>query len=74
MANGWTPERKARQAAAIRAWKPWEHSTGPKTEAGKAKSALNGDKGAEWREVREELRMLRDVLRAHRQALRDIGN
>ena len=27
MANGWTPERRARQARAIRRWRPWEHST-----------------------------------------------
>src|SRR5262245_11949855 len=25
----WTPERRARQAAAIRAWQPWQKSTGP---------------------------------------------
>ena len=31
MANGWTPERKARQAELIRNWKPWERSTGPRT-------------------------------------------
>lgn len=44
MANGWTPERKARQAALIRTWKPWERSTGPKTAAGKASSSRNADK------------------------------
>jgi hypothetical protein len=36
MANGWTPERRARQASLIRTWKPWEKSTGPKTDEGKA--------------------------------------
>ena len=36
MANGWTPERRARQSALIRNWRPWEKSTGPKTEKGKA--------------------------------------
>ncbi len=41
MANGWTPERRARQAEAIRRWKPWEKSTGPKTDEGKAASASN---------------------------------
>ena len=41
MANGWTPERRAKQAAAIRTWKPWERSTGPVTEAGKASSSQN---------------------------------
>ncbi len=29
MANGWTSERRARQAALIQRWKPWERSTGP---------------------------------------------
>jgi len=41
MANGWTPERRARQAAAIRTWKPWERSSGPVTEAGKVASSQN---------------------------------
>lgn len=34
--HGWTPERKARQAPLIHQWKPWEKSTGPKTDEGKA--------------------------------------
>ena len=41
MANGWTPERKARHAEAIRQWRPWEHSTGPRTIKGKAQAAHN---------------------------------
>lgn len=40
--SGWTPERKARQAELMRHWKPWERSTGPKTEAGKEVSKMNG--------------------------------
>ena len=39
--NGWTPERRARQAQAIRRWRPWEHSTGPRTAEGRARSARN---------------------------------
>jgi hypothetical protein len=39
--NGWTPERRARQAELIRNWKPWEKSTGAKTEQGKAVSKMN---------------------------------
>src|ERR1017187_1007026 len=31
MANGWTLERRLRQSAAIRQWRPWERSTGPRT-------------------------------------------
>jgi hypothetical protein len=44
MANGWTAERKARQAQLIRTWRPWERSTGPKTQQGKARSSRNADK------------------------------
>ena len=44
MANGWTQERRARQAALIRIWKPWECSTGPRTAAGKARSSSNADR------------------------------
>lgn len=39
--SAWTPERRARQSEIIKATKPWEHSTGPKTEAGKAISSRN---------------------------------
>ena len=39
--SGWTPERKARQAEAIRRWAPWTRSSGPRTTAGKAVSARN---------------------------------
>jgi hypothetical protein len=39
--KGWTPERRARQAVLIRGWQPWRRSTGPKTDAGKARCAMN---------------------------------
>ena len=39
--NGWTPERRARQAELIRKWKPWEKSTGPKTDEGRAVVSRN---------------------------------
>ncbi len=53
MTNGWTPERRARQAELIRQWRPWEKSTGPKTDEGKATSSRNADKGASWKLLRE---------------------
>lgn len=53
MATIWTPERRARQAALIRTWKPWEHSTGPRTPEGKAKASRNAWKGGHWRTMRE---------------------
>src|SRR5690348_6690406 len=59
--NGWTPERKARQARLIRNWRPWEHSTGPKTEAGKERSKKNartvhGLHSKQWKAVMSALR------------------
>lgn len=44
MANGWTPERRARQSALIRNWQPWKHSTGPRTSEGKTVVAKNATK------------------------------
>ena len=41
MANGWTPERRAKQSEQIKSWKPWEKSTGAKTHEGKNKSKMN---------------------------------
>ena len=41
MANGWTPERKARQAELIKTWQPWKKSTGARTEQGKSASSHN---------------------------------
>ena len=40
----WTPEARQRQAELIRSWKPWTHSTGAKTEAGKAIVSQNRQK------------------------------
>ena len=46
MANQWTPERRAKQAAAIQAWQPWKRATGPRTVEGKVKAARNAYAGA----------------------------
>ena len=40
----WTEEEKAKQAELIRKWKPWENSTGPRTEHGKKCSSQNSRK------------------------------
>jgi len=68
MANGWTPERRAQQARLIHNWRPWEKSTGPKTETGKARVSKNAYKGG----TRRMLRALRRVLREQRNALEQI--
>lgn len=59
MANGWTPERRARQAALIRQWQPWKNSTGPTSDEGKGRASRNADKGG----VRPLLRNLARELR-----------
>lgn len=61
MANGWTPERRAKHAEAIRSWAPWAKSTGPKTKEGKAKSRLNPSKGGVRPKIRECSRLLRKI-------------
>jgi len=65
--NGWTPERRERQSELILAWKPWNRSTGPRTEEGKARSAMRGYKGAErqvLRELRQEMRDADEAMKA----------
>jgi hypothetical protein len=51
----WTAERKARQAETIRGTKPWEHATGPQSEAGKAISARNAYRGDWYHEAHAQL-------------------
>ena len=65
MANGWTAERRQRQAEMIRNWQPWQNSTGAKTAVGKAISSGNAFKGG----LRSELRKLSKALREQRQAI-----
>src|SRR5437879_1466230 len=72
MANGWTCERRERQAALIRVWKPWEQSTGPRTVEGKARTSRNGFKGGVRQEMLELTRCMNAWLREHRQALKRV--
>ena len=64
-----TPEHRKLRAELIRRWKPWEKSTGPRTEEGKAKVAKNADKGGQ----REVLRLLSRMLREQAEALKCLG-
>ena len=63
--NGWTPERQARQAELIRQWQPWANATGARTAEGKARSSRNAYKGGSRKAFREEIRMLREILKEH---------
>lgn len=67
--GGWTPERRLRQAAAIRRWRPWARSTGPRTASGKARARLNAVKHGLYtdamRRIRRALKMHARFLAAH---------
>ena len=60
MTNGWTAERRARQARMIRQWQPWKTSTRPKSAEGKAIVAGNSFKGGTRPLLRELARALRE--------------
>ena len=64
--NGWTPERRARQAERIRTWKPWKQSTGPKSAEGKAAASRNAWTGGEWRKLRQAIKALNGAMRKQR--------
>jgi hypothetical protein len=70
--KGISPEGRERLRQAALQNQPWRFACGPKTEAGKAKVALNGKKrqigSRSVREVRAELRAVRALLRQMRQA------
>ena len=70
--NGWTPERRARQAELIRTWKPWEKSTGARTEAGKAKVSQNGWKGNQRQKMRDLTRIVNQEIRRAKEAVTSI--
>lgn len=66
MATQWTAERRARQAALIRTWKPWEQATGPCSAEGKATASQNAYKGGHWQEFRELSRLVAAEVREAR--------
>lgn len=70
MANGWTPERRARQAAAIQQWQPWKQSTGPRTAQGKEAISRNAWKGGH----RQLFRAMAEALRGQREWLDEVGD
>jgi hypothetical protein len=57
--QGLSPEGRERVRAAALAHRPWRFSTGPRTPAGKAKSAANGKAR---RKGEKSIRELRDEL------------
>jgi hypothetical protein len=70
MPRKWTPEQKARQAALIKSWRPWEAALGPVTPEGKRRSAMRGYKGNP-RGTLAEARRLARIIRADKINLSD---
>ena len=67
MVNGWTWERRQRQADLIRTWRPWEQSTGPKTPDGRLRVARNAWRGGHREQLRELSREISEEVRRSRE-------
>ena len=65
----WTPERCKRQSEAIRRWKPWQQSTGPKSPEGKAVVSSNAFTGGEWLKLRGAVKALSQAIHVQRKRL-----
>lgn len=65
MSKGWSIERRKAQAERCRANKPWEKSTGPQSEQGKAKSSMNAYKHGLNSQTVKELRKILRLQRLH---------
>ncbi len=73
MNNGWTSERKAKQALAIQQWKPWEVSTGPKSAEGKARASRNAFKGGKRPALRQAIAMVRRYVKDNQEFLEELN-
>jgi hypothetical protein len=71
-ASPWTPERRVKQAELIRSWRPWEKSTGPRTEAGKAACARNAYKASVDQEIRKTRKLVNALTRDADDLLREM--
>jgi hypothetical protein len=76
--KGWTPERRALQAARARRAQPWRHATGPRTDVGKARVAMNalrhGYRSRAWllkaRRIRDAIRLCAQTVLLARALMR----
>ena len=67
MVNGWTLERRAKQAELIRQWQPWKQSTGPKSVEGKQRIGSNAYKGGHRSKLREIIKLVNAEVRQARE-------
>ena len=68
-ARKWTLEQRLRQSEAIRCWKPWERSTGAKTEQGKTISSKNATKTGNSVYVRELIKQMNRLMRVQKKLI-----
>jgi len=64
MKNGWTEERRQRQAQLIKTWRPWNKSTGPRTDNGKYISCRNAYKGGVREQLNDEVKRLKKLMQS----------
>jgi hypothetical protein len=67
MVNGWTLERRQRQAELIRNWRPWAKSTGPRSPEGRQRVGRNAWTGGHRAELRELSKMVNEHVRLSRE-------
>ena len=65
-ARNWTLEQRQRQSEAIKRWKPWEKSTGPKSPEGKGRASGNAFKGGQWLTLRALTKLVNAEVRRAR--------
>ncbi len=64
-----TPEHRSLRAKLIQKWRPWEKSTGPRSQVGKVKVSRNAYKGG----LRSALREVSALLKKQREYLKSDG-
>lgn len=65
-ARNWTLEQRQRQSEAIHQWKPWERSTGPRSDEGKAKVSRNAFKGGALIRLRKAIKEVNEFIRTQK--------
>ncbi|WP_188710262.1 hypothetical protein [Polaromonas eurypsychrophila] len=70
--KGWTPERRKLQSEAIKRWKQWEQSTGPKSPEGKAAVSGNALTGGQSVQLREPTKTINSLHMASRERVSNL--
>jgi len=64
-----TPEHRNLRAKLIQKWRPWEKSTGPRSQEGRVKVSHNAYKGGLRQQLRGLSRNVKDMLHAQQEGL-----